>query len=76
MPDLERENGFIYMNGSFNFYEQNVTERSNEGKKEVKLWIPRYTVNCHVRVKKSKSSEYMLINSKQDLGNITQNSVG
>ena len=72
----ERENGFIYMNGSFNFYEQNVTERSNEGKKEVKLWIPRYTVNCHVRVKKSKSSEYMLINSKQDLGNITQNSVG
>ena len=40
------------------------------------MGIPRYTVNCHVQVKKSKSSEYMLINSKQDLGNITQNSVG
>ena len=39
--------------------------------KRLKYEFPGYTVNGQVWVKKSKSSEYMLINSKQDLVNIT-----
>ena len=39
--------------------------------KRFKYEFPGYAVNGQVQVKKSKSSEYMLINSKQDLVSIT-----
>lgn len=45
-----------------------------EAKKESKRFkyeFPGYAVNGQVQVKKSKSSEYVLINSKQDLVSIT-----
>ena len=39
--------------------------------KKLKYEFPGYAVNGQVLVKKSKSSEFMLINSKQDLVSIT-----
>ena len=39
--------------------------------KRLKYEFPGYTFNCHVPVKKSKSSEYIPINRKQALVNIT-----
>ena len=39
--------------------------------KRLKYELPGHKVNGQVRVKKSKSSEYIPINSKQDLVNAT-----
>ena len=39
--------------------------------KSLKYEFPEYTINGQVRVKTSKGSEYVPINCKQDLVNIT-----
>ena len=72
LPGLEQENGYIYMNKkSLTSMNRMLLREARKESKWLKYKFPGYTVNGQVQVKKSKSSEYILINSKQDLVNIT-----
>ena len=64
LPGLERENSYMLLN-------RMLLREARKESKTLKYEFPGYTVNGQVRVKKSKSSEYIPINSKQDLVNIT-----
>ena len=70
-PGLERENSYIYMNESLTSMNRMLLREARKESKKFTYEFPGYTVNGQVRVKKSKSSEYIPINSKQDLVNIT-----
>ena len=64
LPGLEQENSLTPM-------KRILLRESRKESKRLKYEFPGYTVNGQVRMKKSKSSEYIPINSKQDLANIT-----
>ena len=70
-PGLERENSYIYMNESLTSMNSVLLREAKKESKRLKYEFPGYIVNGQVRVKKSKSSEYIPINSKQDLVNVT-----
>ena len=72
LPGLERENSYIYLNESLTSMNRMLLRETRKESKRLKYEFPGYTVNGQVRVKKSKSSEYIPIpiNSKQDLVNI------
>ena len=67
LPGLERENSYIYMNKNLTSMNRMLLREARKESKKLKYEFPGYTVNGKVRVKKSKSSEYILINSNQDL---------
>ena len=71
LPGQERENRYIYMNESLTSMNRREKPEARKESKRLKYEFPGYTVNGQVRVKKSKSSEYIPINSKHDLVNIT-----
>ena len=71
LQDLERENSYIYMNESLTSLNRMLLGEVRKESKSLKYEFPEYTVNGQVRVKTSKGSEYVPINSKQDLVNIT-----
>ena len=71
LPGLERENSYIYMNESLTSMNRMLLREARKESKRLKSEFPGYKVNGQVRVKKSKSSEYIPINSKHDLVNIT-----
>ena len=71
LPGLERENSYIYMNESLTSMNRMLLSKARKESKGLKYEFPRYTVSGQVRVKKSKSSEYIPVNSKQDLVDIT-----
>ena len=64
LPGLEQENSYIYMNES-------LTSMSRKESKRLKYKFPGCTINGQLRVKKSKRSEYVPINDKEYLVNIT-----
>ena len=71
LPGLDRENSFIYMNESLTSMNRMLLREARKESKRSKYEVPGCTVNDQVRVKTSKSSEYIPINSKQGLDNIT-----
>ena len=71
LPGLEQENSYIYMNESLTPMNRMLVREARTESKRLKYEFPGYTVNGQVRMKKSKSKEYIPINSKQDLVNIT-----
>ena len=71
LPGLERENSYIYMNKSLTSMNRMLLREARKESNRLKYEFPGYPVNGQVRVKKSKSSEYIPINSKHDLANIT-----
>ena len=64
LPGLDRENGFIYMNESLTSMNIMLLREARKGSKRSKYEFPGCTVNGQVRVKTSKSSEYIPINRK------------
>ena len=68
---LERENSNIYLKDSLTSMNTMLLREAREECKRLKYEFPGHTVNGQVRVKKSKSREYIAINSKQDLISIT-----
>ena len=64
LPGLERENSYIYMNESLTSMNRMLLREARKESKRLKYEFPGYIVNGQVRVKKSKSSEYIPINSK------------
>ena len=66
-----RNDLLVYMNESLTSMNRMLLEEARKESKRFKYEFPGYAVNGQVQVKKSKSSEYMLINSKQDLVSIT-----
>ena len=71
LPGLEREYSYIYMNESLTSMNRMLLREARKESKRLKYEFPGYTVNGQVRVRKSKSSEYIPINSKHDLVNTT-----
>ena len=67
----EQENSYIYLNKSLTSTNRMSLREARKESKRLKYEFLGYTVNGQVRVKKSKSSEYIPINSKHDLVNIT-----
>ena len=59
------------MNESLTSMNRMLPREARKESKRLKYKFPGYKVNGQVRVKKSKRSEYIPINSKQDLVNIT-----
>ena len=59
------------MNESLTSMNRMLLNEARKESKELKNEFPRYTVSGQVRVKKSKSSEYIPVNTKQDLVDIT-----
>ena len=72
LPDLERENSYIYMNESLTSLNRMLLREFRKESNRLKHELPGYRVNGQVRVKSSTNSEYEPINSKQDLVNITK----
>ena len=70
LPGLERENSYVYMNESLTSMNGMLLGEARKESKRLKYEFPGHTINGQVRVKKSKSSEYIPINRKQDLVNI------
>ena len=71
LPGHDRENNFIYMNESLTSMNRMLLREAKKESKRSKYEFPGCTVNGQVRVKTSKSGEYIPINSKQGLDNIT-----
>ena len=71
LPGLERENSYIYMSESLTSMNRMLLREARKESKRLKFEFPGYTVNGQVQVKKSKNSECIPINSKQNLVNIT-----
>ena len=67
LPGLERENSCICLNKSLTSMNRMSLREARKESKRLKYEFPGYTVNGQVRVKKSKSSEYIPINSKHCL---------
>ena len=66
-----RNDLLVYMNESLTSMNRMLLGQARKKSKKLKYEFPGYAVNGQVLVKKSKSSEFMLINSKQDLVSIT-----
>ena len=71
LPRLERVNSHIYMNKSLPSINRMLLREVRMESRMLKYQFPGNTVNGQIRVKKSKSSEYISINSKQASINIT-----
>ena len=71
LPGLERVNSHIYMNKSLPSMNRMLLREVRMESRMLKYQFPGNTVNGQIRVKKSKSSEYISINSKQASINIT-----
>ena len=71
LPGLEKENTFIYMKKSLTSMNRILLREARKESKRLKYEFPGYTVNGQVWVEKSKSSEYIPINSKHDLVKIS-----
>ena len=71
LPDLEQENSYIYMNESLTSMSRMLLKETRKESKRLKYKFPGCTVNGQLRVKKSKRSEYVPINDKEHLVNIT-----
>ena len=71
LPGIERENSYIYMNESVTSMNRLLLREARSESKGLKYEFPGYTGNGQVQVKNSKSSEYIPINSKQDLVDTT-----
>ena len=76
LPGLERVNSHIYMNKSLPSINRMLLREVRMESRMLKYQFPGNTVNGQMRVKKSKSSEYISINSKQASINITKNLAG
>ena len=71
LPGFARENCYIYMSESLTSLKIMLLREARKESRRLKYEFPGYTVNGQVRVKKTKGSEYIPINSKQDLVKIT-----
>ena len=73
LPGLEQKNSYIYMNENLTSRNKMLLRETRKESKRLNYEFPGYIININsqVRVKKSKGSEYMPINGKQDLVNIT-----
>ena len=69
LPGLEQENSYICMNESLTSMNRILLREARKWSKSLEYEFPGYAVNRQVRVKKSKSSEYIPINRKRDLLN-------
>ena len=67
LPGLERENSYTDMNESLTSMNKMLLRETTTESTRLKYEFPGYTVNGQVQVKKSKSSKYKPINSKEDL---------
>lgn len=76
LPGLERVNSHIYMNKSLPSINRMLLREVRMESRMLKYQFTGNTVNGQMRVKKSKSSEYISINSKQASINITKNLAG
>ena len=67
LPGFKRENSYIYLNKTLTSMNRMSLREARKESKRLKYEFPGYTVNSEVRVKKSKSSEYIPVNSKHYL---------